>query len=139
MPLARYTLHVSREEIHIAAWPWVKEMNLVAGRHYTFEGRCFVIACGGILRAGDLPRELELLPSLQNKPEELVLRGGSAIIGPDGSVLAGPVPDEETILLCDVDLSDIARESLTLDVTAHYARPDIFDVHLKAETGEPRD
>ena len=53
--------------------------------------------------------------------------------------IAGPVPDEETILLCDVDLSDIARESLTLDVTAHYARPDIFDVHLKAETGEPRD
>jgi len=139
MPLARYTLHVSREEIHIAAWPWVKEMNLVASRHYAFEARCFVIACGGILWAGDLPRELELLPSLQGKPEELVLRGGSAIIGPDGAVLAGPVLDQETILVCDIDVSRIPRENLTLDVTGHYARPDIFDVHLKAATSEPRD
>ncbi len=131
MPLARHTLHLSREEIHVAAWPWVKEMNLVASRHYAFEGRCFVIACGAILRAGDLPAELALVPSLQAKPDELVLRGGTAIMGPDGSIIAGPVLDEETTIVCEIDLSSIARENLTLDVTGHYARPDIFDVRLK--------
>ena len=59
MPLARHVLHSSGEDIHIAAWPQVKEMNLVASRHYAFEGRCFVIACGAIMKARDLPAELE--------------------------------------------------------------------------------
>jgi nitrilase len=132
MPLARQVLHVSREEVHIAAWPWVKEMNLVATRHYAFEGRCFVVACGGILRAGDLPQQLDPLESLRSQPDALILRGGSAIIGPDGKILAGPIFDEETILIADLDFSKITRESLTLDVTGHYARPDIFDLRLKS-------
>jgi nitrilase len=132
MPLARQVLHVSREDVHIAAWPWVKEMNLVASRHYAFEGRCFVVACGGILRARDLPQELEPLESLRSQPDALVLRGGSAIVAPDGKVLAGPIFDEETILTADLDFSAITRESLTLDVTGHYSRPDVFDLRLKS-------
>ena len=126
MPLARHALHVSGEDIHIAAWPQVKEMNLVASRHYAFEGRCFVIACGSIMAARDLPEELEPIPSLKENPETLVLNGGSAIIAPDGTVLAGPVYGEEVILTADIDLSRIAEESLTLDVTGHYSRPDVF-------------
>jgi nitrilase len=131
MPLARQVLHNSREDVHVAAWPWVKEMNLVASRHYAFEGRCFVVACGGILRARDLPQELEPLESLRSQPDTFVLKGGSAIIGPDGKILAGPVFDEETILIAEIDFSEITRESLTLDVTGHYARPDVFDLQLK--------
>jgi nitrilase len=131
MPLTRQVMHVSREDIHVAAWPWVKEINLVASRHYAFEGRCFVVACGGILRAKDLPRELEPLESLRSNPDAFVLRGGSAIIGPNGKILAGPILDEETILIAEIDFSAITRESLTLDVTGHYARPDLFDLRLK--------
>jgi len=131
MPLARQVLHISREDIHVAAWPWVTEMNLVASRHYAFEGRCFVLACGGILPARDLPQDLEPLENLRSQPDALVLRGGSAIIGPDGQILAGPILEEETTLIADIDLSAITRGSLTLDVTGHYARPDIFDVRLK--------
>jgi len=131
MPLARQVLHISREDIHVAAWPWVKEMNLVASRHYAFEGRCFVLACGGILRAKDLPQELEAVESLRSQPDSLILQGGSAIIGPDGEILAGPASEGETILIAEIDLSAITWGSLTLDVTGHYARPDIFDVRLK--------
>ncbi|HWN99566.1 MAG TPA: carbon-nitrogen hydrolase family protein [Blastocatellia bacterium] len=131
MPLARHVLHVSGEDIHIAAWPQVKEMNLVASRHYAFEGRCYVVACGAVMRSRELPPELEPIASLAN-PDALVLNGGSAIIAPDGSLLAGPVFDEETILTAEVDLSRIAEESLTLDVTGHYHRPDLFDVKLRS-------
>ena len=46
-------------------------------------------------------------------------------------LLRGPVLDEETILIADLDFSTITRESLTLDVTGHYARPDIFEVRVK--------
>jgi predicted amidohydrolase len=129
MPLARQVLHQSGEDIHVAAWPQVKEMNLIASRHYAFEGRCFVIACGAIMRASELPDELELIDVL--KPDSLVLNGGSAIIAPDGSLLAGPVFNEEVILTAEIDLSRIAEESLALDVTGHYSRPDIFELKLR--------
>jgi len=131
MPLARQVLHQSGEDIHIAAWPQVKEMNLVASRHYAFEGRCFVIACGAVMKASELPPELEPIESLKQQPDSFVLNGGSAIIAPDGSLLAGPVFDEEAILTADLDLTLIAEESLALDVTGHYSRPDIFEVKLK--------
>ena len=126
MPLARQALHTSGEDVHVAAWPQVKEMNLVASRHYAFEGRCFVIACGSIMRASEIPAELELIQSLKQNPDALVLGGGSAIIAPDGNVIAGPVFEAETILTADLDFSQIAEESLALDVTGHYFRPDIF-------------
>jgi hypothetical protein len=45
--------------------------------------------------------------------------------------LAGPVYDQEIILTADLDFSLITEESLTLDVTGHYSRPDIFDVKLR--------
>src|SRR5262245_18775529 len=124
MPLARHALHRSGEDVHVAAWPQVKEMNLVASRHYAFEGRCFVIACGGIMTAGELPSELEPVEELKQDPKKVILNGGSAIIGPDGSILAGPVFDEETVLIADLDLSRIAEESMALDVSGHYSRPD---------------
>jgi predicted amidohydrolase len=117
----------------VAAWPQVKEMNLVASRHYAFEGRTFVIACGALMRAGALPAELETPAAYRGRPDALVLRGGSAIIGPDGLLLAGPVLDEEAILTADLDLGRIAAESLTLDVTGHYHRPDVFDLRVKGE------
>ncbi|MFD2786377.1 carbon-nitrogen hydrolase family protein [Hymenobacter rubripertinctus] len=126
MPPARQRLHESGEDIHVAVWPQLKEMNLVASRHYAFEGRCFVVACGAIMRAAELPPELEPIPGLAQNPEAFVLRGGSVIIGPDGTVLAGPVYDEEVILTAEIDLGDLLAERLTLDVAGHYARPDVF-------------
>ena len=131
MPLARQAVHQSGEEIHVAAWPTVREMYQIASRHYAFEGRCFVLAVGQLIRAGDLPADLELPADLQRQPDALVARGGSCIIGPDGALLAGPVFDREEILVADLDLDRIAEESLALDVTGHYNRPDLFDFKVR--------
>src|SRR6476646_8244281 len=84
MPLARQALHESGEDVHVAAWPTVKEMLQVASRHYAFEGRCYVLAAGSLLRASALPRELEAHPAIVTSEQQFVLRGGSAIIAPDG-------------------------------------------------------
>ena len=126
MPLTRQALHNSGEDIHVAAWPLVKEMNLVASRHYAFEGRCFVIATGAIMHARDLPQELEAIEPYRSNPDEIVMRGGTAIIAPNGDIIAGPVFNDETILIEDLNLSIISEESMTLDVTGHYSRPDLF-------------
>jgi len=131
MPLARQALHVSGEQIHIALWPTVHEMHQLASRHYALEGRCFVIAAGSIMRGSDLPSELARPQNVDD--DTLLLRGGSAIIAPDGTYVAGPVFDQETILVADLDLTHIDREKLTLDVSGHYHRPDIFELIVKRE------
>ena len=133
MPLARQALHDSGEEIHVAGWPGVHEMHQVASRSYAFEGRCFVLAVGSILRVKDMPPELPPRPERGRDPEAFVIRGGSAIIAPNGRYLAGPVYDEEAVIVADCDLSEITRESLTLDVSGHYSRPDVFEFRIKRE------
>ena len=132
MPLARQALHESREDIHIAAWPTVKEMLQVASRHYAFEGRCYVLAAGSLMRASALPRELEPHPAIVTSPDQYVLRGGSAIIAPDGRYVREPVYDAPALLVADLDLGLTREEAMSLDVTGHYSRPDVFAFEVSA-------
>ncbi len=134
MPLVRQALHESGEDVHVAVWPTVKEMNLVASRQYAFEGQCYVVAAGSLMRGSALPPGLEPDPARVPSPSSLVLRGGSAIIGPDGAVLAGPVFDEPAILTAEIDLSRIREGRMSLDVTGHYARPDCLRL-VRTESG----
>jgi predicted amidohydrolase len=127
MPLARQALHDSGEDIHVAAWPTAHEMLQIASRHYAFEGRCFVIAAGSLMRAKNLPPELEPHPDRVLSPEQFVMRGGSAIIGPDGHYIAGPVYEESTILTAELSLDRVREEKMSLDVAGHYSRRDCFD------------
>ncbi len=126
MPHARQALHISGESIHVALWPAVKDSHQLASRHYAFEGRTFVLAAGNIMPIADFPAELRLPESLRNQSDALLLAGGSAIIGPDGEYIVPPVYGEEKILLADLALQRIAEEQMTLDVSGHYARDDIF-------------
>lgn len=136
MPLARQAMHESREQIHIAAWPHVKEMNLIASRHYAFEGRCFVVCTGALMRADALPAELERSVAVQ--ASDLVLRGGSCVIGPDGQFVVEPVYDREELIVTELYLGRIVEEQMALDVTGHYARPDLLRLQRVAPPGEAR-
>jgi predicted amidohydrolase len=131
MPLARQTLHESGEDIHVAVWPTVHEMHQVASRHYAFEGRCFVLAAGALMRADSLPPELEPHPAKVADRSEWVLRGGSAIIGPDGAYLVSPLFEEPGILIAELHLDRVREESMTLDVTGHYHRPELFTFEVR--------
>lgn len=131
MPHARQALHIGGEDIHVALWPSVKEMHQIASRHYAFEGRCFVVAAGSIMRRSDIPQELEMADNETGEENELILNGGSAVIGPDGQYVAGPAFGSEVIILARINLERIREESMVLDVTGHFNRPDIFDFRLK--------
>lgn len=130
MPLMRQALHNQGEDIHIAMWPMVHDRHLLASRHYAFEGRCFVMAAGQILRVKDFPAELEIPDDLARDSEKMILNGGSCFIGPNGQLLGEQVFDQETILHAEVDLDEIVKESMTLDVTGHYQRSDIFEFRV---------
>jgi len=131
MPLARHALHESGEDVHVALWPTVHEMHQIASRQYAFEGRCFVLAAGSVMRASSLPPELESHPAKVPSADTWVMRGGSAIIAPDGSYLAGPVYEQATTIYADLDLNRVREERMTLDVTGHYHRPDVFAFEIK--------
>lgn len=131
MPLARQALHIAGEDIHVSLWPSVKEMHQIASRHYAFEGRCFVVAAGGIMRRSDLPRDFDIMGGLAANNNEFILDGGSCVIGPDGHYVAGPTFCSEVIILARINLDRIREESLALDVTGHFNRPDLFDFHYK--------
>lgn len=131
MPQARQAMHESGEHIHVAAWPWVHNVHQLASRHYAFEGRCFVIAVGQILRADDLPGELKLNDQLVNDITQLLLKGGSCIYAPDGSCLLEPQSErDETILFEIRDIHKTVRERMNLDVSGHYNRPDVFTLGI---------
>ncbi len=130
MPLARQALHESGEDIHVAVWPTVHDKHQLASRHYAFEGRCYVMAAGALMRASALPPELPDVAAPASDPNFFVLRGGSCIVGPDGEYLAQPVFDAPAIVTADLDLARIRQESMTLDVAGHYSRPDCLDFRV---------
>jgi nitrilase len=107
-------------------WPTVHDLHQLASRHYAFEGRCFVLAVGLMMPIEDLPHELTAGFTLPAGSRRWVENGGSAIIGPDSRYVLDPVFDREELLVADLDLGEIDRGMMTLDVTGHYARPDIF-------------
>ncbi|MGE0772062.1 MAG: carbon-nitrogen hydrolase family protein [Cyclobacteriaceae bacterium] len=133
MPLTRQALHDSGEHIHVALWPNVHEMLQLASRHYAFEGRCFVVAVGQTMKASDFPSGLELPARLYANPDQWVLRGGSCVIDPSGQFVVAPLMDREELIVCRVDTDSVYRERMTLDVSGHYQRPDVFDFRVKTE------
>jgi nitrilase len=132
MPLARMAMHNSGEHIHVAVWPTVHELHQLASRHYAFEGRCFVLAVGLMMSADDLPRELCEGVASRLGDRQWIESGGSAVIGPDSNYIVPPVFDREELIVADLDLTHIDWESMTLDVSGHYARPDVFRFEKKA-------
>ncbi|HLY97562.1 MAG TPA: carbon-nitrogen hydrolase family protein [Candidatus Angelobacter sp.] len=128
MPLARMAMHNSGEHIHVAVWPTAHDLHQLASRHYAFEGRCFVLAVGLMMPSSDLPQEF----TATNGQAAWVERGGSAIIAPNARYIVEPVFEREELIVADLDLTEIDKESMTLDVTGHYARPDVFRFDLKS-------
>lgn len=128
MPLTRQAMHNSGEHIHVAVWPKVHEMLQIATRSYAFEGRCFAIGVGQIMRVSDIPEELEVPETLKSNPEHMILNGGSCVVGPDGQYVMEPIWDQEGIFTVEVDTQKCYEERMALDVTGHYQRNDIFEL-----------
>ena len=66
-----------------------------------------MLASGSVMRARELPRELERHPAHRGDRRGLVLRGGSAIIAPICAYIAGP-----RIRGSDFAVADIDRDTL---------------------------
>ena len=103
--------------------------------HIALEGRVFVLTACQAIRVGDYPDWYQ--EDFGDDPAAYLMRGGSAIIAPDGTVLAGPVFDEEAILYAEIDLAEIARGHLDMDAVGHYSRPDVFELRVNTRPQVP--
>jgi nitrilase len=133
MPLARFSLYESGVEIYIAstaddgdAW----QSTLV---HIARESRAFVVAPAHFQRAGSYPDDFPLRDELAGL--DVIGRGGSAILAPDGSYLAGPLYDEEGILYADLDPQRLDEERQRFDPAGHYHRPDVLELKVTPRKG----
>lgn len=135
MPLLRMAMYAKGIQIYCAPTAdsrptWVSSMQ-----HIAMEGRCFVLSACQHLRRSDAPENYAAVQG--NNPDTVLMRGGSSIVGPLGEVLAGPVLDEDALLVHELDLGDLARGKYDFDVAGHYARPDIFRLHVNEATTPP--
>jgi nitrilase len=129
MPLARFALYESGIEIYVAstaddgdAW----QSTLV---HIARESRAFVVAPSHFQRASAYPDDFPLRDALEGL--DVLGRGGSAILGPDGSYLAGPLYDEEGILYAELEPARLYEERQRFDPAGHYHRPDVLRLKVR--------
>ena len=124
MPLMRMAMYSKGIQLYCAPTADNRDSWLASIRHIALEGRCFVLSCNQFVRAKDYPDDL--CPS--GNPEDIISRGGSCIVDPFGNFLVEPHFEDETILMADLDMAEIARGKYDFDVVGHYARPDVFQL-----------
>ncbi len=131
-PLARYALMAAHEQIHCAQFPGslvgqiFTDQIEVTIRHHALESGCFVVNSTGWLS----PEQVA-----QITPDEKLqkaLSGGcnTAIIGPEGNHLCTPITEGEGMAIADLDFSLIIKRKRMMDSVGHYARPDLFRLHI---------
>ena len=124
MPLALFSLYESGVEIYVASTAddgdsW--QSTLV---HIALESRAFVIAPCHFQRAGSYPEDFPLRHLIAER--DVLGRGGSAILAPDGSYLAGPLYGEEGVLYAQLDPDVLRQARQRFDAAGHYSRPDVL-------------
>jgi nitrilase len=130
MPLARFALYESGVEIYIASTADDAEAWQSTLVHLARESRAFVVAPSHFQRAASYPDDFPLAEELAG--QDIIGRGGSAVLAPDGSYLAGPLYDEEGVLYAELDPAVLRAERQRFDPAGHYHRPDVLRLKVRA-------
>jgi nitrilase len=131
MPLARAALYQQGIDIYVApTWDnsdsWISTL-----RHIAREGRVFLIGTNSCLRGSDLPRTLQGVDEIYGGADDWMSRGNTVIVGPDGTLLAGPLVGESGMLVATFDIADLALARREFDPVGHYGRPDVFELTVR--------
>lgn len=136
LPLARQAMYAQGEQLHVAVWPGDLSVTEHVSRFVAMEGRVYVVSASGVLRPSDIPDEFPLRQWVVERGE-IINNGGSMIVAPDGTVIAGPAIDEECILYAEVLEERVMGEHLKLDPAGHYSRTDVLRLHVNRDRLDP--
>jgi len=135
-PLLKFYTFSQGEQIHVGAWPPLDpfmdgspgfysmsdEGCLTASRAYAMESQTFVLHVSTLLTQSGL----ELMGTVGSPIMGSTAVGKSAILGPDGRVLATTKTGGEELLVADLDMSLITKTRTFADAAGHYSRPDML-------------
>jgi nitrilase len=124
MPLARFAIYEAGVEMYVASTADDSDEWQSTLIHLARESRAYVVSPCHFQRASSYPDDFPLRGELDGAG--MLGRGGSAILAPDGSYLAGPLYDEEGILYAELDPSRLLAERQRFDPVGHYHRPDVL-------------
>ncbi|KAH9699071.1 Bifunctional nitrilase/nitrile hydratase NIT4 [Citrus sinensis] len=127
-------------EIYCAPTADSRDVWQASMTHIALEGGCFVLSANQFCRRKDYPPPPEYVFSGIEEdltPDSVVCAGGSVIISPSGTVLAGPNYEGEALISADLDLGEIAREKFAFDVVGHYSRPEVLSLVVRDHPATP--
>jgi nitrilase len=123
MPLARTAIYEAGVDVYLAPTADDSEAWQSSLVHIARESRAYVVSPCVLQRASAYPQDF---PLPLDGPTDLMGFGGSAILAPDGSYLAGPVYEEEAILYAELDPDAVLGQRQRFDPVGHYSRPDVL-------------
>lgn len=140
--LPGYALMARGTDVHVAAWPgrepdvapaapvWARQLLL--SRAFASQAGAWVVCSAGLRLKAHVPERFQPLYEFDHN-------GGSAIIDPRGEIVAGPLTDEEGVLVADADLALARKCKVASDPAGHYSRPDLFQLIVDGEEVYPGD
>jgi nitrilase len=137
MPLARYALYAQNIDIYVAPTWDSGETWLATMQHIAREGGCWVIGCATALEAADIPEDVPYRDELFPNKDEWVNQGDAVVYAPFGGVVAGPMRKDKGFLFAEIDVAAAKASRRKFDASGHYARPDVFSLHVNREVQVP--
>ena len=133
MPLARYAVYRTGPQIWVAPTADDSDGWLATVRHLAIESGAFVVSAPQYIPRAAFPDDFPVpLPE-----REVFGRGGAAIVEPTwGELVAGPLYDEEGMLVADCDLRRGLHAKRWFDAVGHYSREDVLARWLPGAPGE---
>jgi nitrilase len=134
MPMMRAAMYAQHIQLYCAPTADGRPTWLPSMQHIALEGRCFVLSTNQFCRRSNYPAVYR--SDLPADPNAIVSRGGACIVDPLGTVLAGPLWDQEGIIVAPIDMRITTQGLYDFDPVGHYGRPDIF--RLSVDTSVKR-
>jgi len=124
MPLARYAIYRGGPQIWVAPTADDSDGWLASMRHIAIESGAFVVSVPQFIPSAAFPDDFPVpLPA----DKEVFGRGGAAVIDPSaGDLIAGPLYDQEGIVVADCDLRRGLHAKRWFDSVGHYSREDVL-------------
>ena len=142
--LFKYALIAMGAQIHIAGWPPFpndifndvqREATNYRLRQFAKEGQLFVLNCCGITDE----QNIEACFDTQEDKDRVIpgTGGGTSIIGPAGSYIAGPVHEGEVVLTAEISLEEAYFGKTQFNVLGDYGRWDVLSLNFNRQKLSP--
>jgi nitrilase len=130
MPLARVALYEKGISLYISPNTNDNEEWQHTIRHIAIEGHCYVINADMYFTKADYPSTCSGDAEISSLPQ-IVCRGGSCVIDPQGHEASETIWDKEGIIYTTLSMQGVPASKMEHDVCGHYARPDVLTLNVR--------